>query len=311
MSNAAKYRDMTELHRRLPVFYQPWWLDTVCRDWDVILLEDDETLGVWPFQKEKKLSLLLIRPPLLTPYLQPLLIRRHGQDAGVLDDPAKYGKMHSLLPKYDFLQFQTIPGRDVTFPGQPRGANISKRITYYVYLQEEPEVIFSRIHEKRRNDIRKAERDLVVERAGMPVEAFNALHIQTFSRKGEQYRYPAGFIERLVAAADRNNASVCLTARDRSGNIQAILWAVCDRETMYYLLSTTSAQNKHRGAVSLLIWQAICYARESGLKVFDFEGSMNPGIESFFKRFGGERRTYLSFEHNRSFVWKIKKSLFP
>jgi len=308
MNNVTQYRSMTDLHRRLPVFYHPWWLDAVCKDWDVLLLIDGDVTGIWPFQKEKKLFLTLVRPPLLTPYLQPLLISVDGDV--ITGDAVRYNKLLSMLPAYDFLQFQTIPGYDCSFAGQLSRFNVQERRTYFIYLHDDPQHLFSRIHDKRRNDIRKAEKDLSVTITRMPVSTFNELHQQTFSGKGEQYRYPEGFIEKVALAADRHNASICLEAKDSGGNTQAILWAVSDQRAMYYLLSTARAKNRHRGAVSLLIWRAICQAKDAGLEIFDFEGSMDPGIEPFFRRFGGTPKTYLSFEHNRSLIWKIKKRFF-
>jgi hypothetical protein len=40
------------------------------------------------------------------------------------------------------------------------------------------------------------------------------------------------------------------------------------------------------GAMSLLFWNAIKLASEKGL-AFNFEGSMIPGVERFFRSFGG------------------------
>jgi len=35
------------------------------------------------------------------------------------------------------------------------------------------------------------------------------------------------------------------------------------------------------------MWQSILLAREKGLKTFDFEGSMIPEVEKYFREFGG------------------------
>ena len=51
-------------------------------------------------------------------------------------------------------------------------------------------------------------------------------------------------------------------------------------------------------AMSYLLWQAILYTKDTlKLNVFDFEGSMIPSIEKYFRKFGGEITPYYSLNH--------------
>ncbi len=52
------------------------------------------------------------------------------------------------------------------------------------------------------------------------------------------------------------------------------------------------------GAMAWLMWQQILAAKEQGSAVFDFEGSMNPGIARFFRRFGARPIPYLQLRKN-------------
>jgi len=61
-----------------------------------------------------------------------------------------------------------------------------------------------------------------------------------------------------------------------------------DATTAYYILGGHDADKKQRGAAGIAVLSAIRYAKELGIKTFDFEGSMIPAIESFFRGFGGE-----------------------
>lgn len=69
---------------------------------------------------------------------------------------------------------------------------------------------------------------------------------------------------------------------------------VCDQETMYYLMGARSENLSDSSIGSSLIWSGIKKAKEMGLKTFDFEGSMIPEIERFFRGFGGEITPYYS-----------------
>nr|HPR68216.1 methicillin resistance protein [Kiritimatiellia bacterium] len=42
----------------------------------------------------------------------------------------------------------------------------------------------------------------------------------------------------------------------------------------------------------LAVWEAIRHAKEAGLETFDFEGSVIPPIERFFRGFGGRLTPY-------------------
>jgi hypothetical protein len=44
------------------------------------------------------------------------------------------------------------------------------------------------------------------------------------------------------------------------------------------------------------MWSAIKVAKSKGVKTFDFEGSMIPGVEKFFRGFGGELTTYFAIQ---------------
>jgi len=65
----------------------------------------------------------------------------------------------------------------------------------------------------------------------------------------------------------------------------ASLFLVWDNKRAYYLGDGINENSK--GTMSLLIWYAIKFSKELGLKEFDFEGSNIPTIEMYFRKFGG------------------------
>jgi hypothetical protein len=78
---------------------------------------------------------------------------------------------------------------------------------------------------------------------------------------------------------------------------------------MYLLVSAVDKRLQQTGAIAFLIWDALKFARQKGLKIFDFEGSMNKGIEEFFRCFGGNRVSYLHFQAHKSALWKLRETL--
>jgi hypothetical protein len=72
-----------------------------------------------------------------------------------------------------------------------------------------------------------------------------------------------------------------------NGHPVAGVYIVHDAHTAYYLMGGYS-KNAHHGAGALAMWHAILKAKEMGLEVFDFEGSIIPAIERYFRGFGGK-----------------------
>jgi hypothetical protein len=115
-----------------------------------------------------------------------------------------------------------------------------------------------------------------------------------------------GLATSLLTAAERVEAELrqagrCrgFLARSREGIPIGAVWIVWDEKRAYYLLGGYSDPMKSGNAVPLALWHAIQFtAVDLGLPEFDFEGSMVPTIERFFRKFGGTiKPTYtISYE---------------
>ncbi|MBL7713584.1 MAG: GNAT family N-acetyltransferase [Chitinophagaceae bacterium] len=297
-----------ELYRsvaaQLPVFFRPWWIEAVHQGhWDLALLRrQDEVLAVWPYTIERKALFTIVRNPLLTPYFGPLWLGPGAPEAGWAE------QLRQQLPKADFLQWSTLPGTQPSLPPGVHRIEHRRKRTFYIDLQQATETIWSNIHPKRKNDIRKAQEELQLSTGFMDIAEFTRWHSASFSGKGKKYPYTAAFLQNLVEAAAGNHASRAHTAKDRQGRIIAQVWTVYDHDTMYYLLSAAPEQ-AHRGAIALLIWEALQEARAMGLQRFDFEGSMDEGIAFYFRRFGGREIAYDDYSMTNSALWKLKQKI--
>jgi Acetyltransferase (GNAT) domain len=68
----------------------------------------------------------------------------------------------------------------------------------------------------------------------------------------------------------------------------ATTFCVYDKKFCYYLAGGYDRIDKSAGAGALAMWNSILHAKKLGVKTFDFEGSMIPAIEKYFRGFGGE-----------------------
>lgn len=312
MNNKAKYLSLPELQQQLPVFFQPWWLDIVSKHWDIALADDDGVItGVWPFSTDKKLGLKLMRNPQLTPYLGPLFFYPEWltTEQKVSFEQKTFQQLWQQIPRWD--SFDLVANLSFTNDGffTQKGLDVIHQITYELDLQQPEEQLFSAFHTNHRNLVKQAAQHNKIVEGITYLPKLLALHQETFSRKKKPYPFSAQTIESLVKESLKLEAGNLFATIDEKGNTTACIFTVSDKDKMYLLLSTVDLECAHQGAVRLLIWHAIKTARSKGLKIFDFEGSMDPGIEAFFRRFGGTRKTYLYASKNKSLLWKIKKTI--
>lgn len=311
MSSLQTYRDLSEQHP-LPLFFRTWWLEMTGADWDAAIVQEDGVVkAIWPYTREKKAGINIIRNPLLTPYLGPLFFLSPDlkPNKRFTKEDKLYKKLWAQMPDWDFFDVQCLPGYNNFLPFHHQGFDHTQKITYHISLEQDEGVIFSSLKSSERNHIRQAERELEIIDAAGYIDLFYELHKDTLTRKGEKYPYTSDYFKNLIDTTVKNNAGLNLAVRNSKGEICAAIHAVHDHRTMYLLLSATNKLAMHTGAIALLIWAAIRSAKQMGLEIFDFEGSMDPGIEMFFRSFGGERLTYLSCTSNRSKVWKLKRAL--
>lgn len=312
MNNKAKYLSLTELHKRLPVFFQPWWLDAVSNTWDIALVELQGTVvGVFPYQVEQKIGLTILRNPPLTPYLGPFFL--YPPDLSPLKklnwEERVFEELWQQIPQYDSFDIQASPSFSNFLLLHQKGFDNSNKITYHIDLQQGEERIFAAIKNAHRKRIQQAEPLYKIHTGKAYLPELMDLHRDTFTRKNKKYIYGRDIIPAIVNSSTLEGKGRLWVAKNIQGTVHGCIFTVHDEQCMYLLMSATDLEKAHHGTICLLIWNALLWAKSRGLVIFDFEGSMDSGIEPFFRRFGGERKNYLSFTHQPSTLWRLKRAL--
>jgi hypothetical protein len=99
------------------------------------------------------------------------------------------------------------------------------------------------------------------------------------------------------------------SVKSADGQLLSIALFVKDEKRIYYILGASSAKGKREDANAFLIYETIkCFSGTNLL--FDFEGSDQPQIKSFFKKFNPVEEPYPFFKYNNlSAPYKIIKTL--
>jgi len=111
--------------------------------------------------------------------------------------------------------------------------------------------------------------------------------------------------EQLLSKFNAMDTSSAFTVIAEGGQYQAFC-AIVDR-VCYYLVSSNAKNDNALSAcgVKFCIEESI----RRGCTSFDFEGSMIPEIEVFFRSFGGDLLPYFSIEGGRGVVYSLRKYL--
>jgi predicted GNAT family acetyltransferase len=312
MSHKSYYLTLTDLHAKLPLFFQPWWLNMVSNNWDIAIAKSDKGLrGIFPYCMEKKIGIQIIRNPFLTPYLSPVIL--HDNEIVYSDDDSSHDeileKLWAQLPKHGSLEIETTTDFNNKHFFGHRDYSIQEKLTYELSLKPELELLFKGFHNNHRKLIRLAQDSHTIEEGLNHIDLFLSLHEKTYTRKGKKYHYDATYLTRVITTCIKENAGQLFIAKNENDEPTAFLFTVWDNKKMYLLLSAVNTETAHHGAGRLLIWHAIQVAKQKGLSVFDFEGSMDERVGNIYKRFGSERKTYLYISKVDSWIWKLKRKV--
>jgi hypothetical protein len=278
----------------VPIFFKPWWLDTVCKDakWGMCISKrsEREILGVLPYYLTSYLGMKIIRTPPFTPYLGVWLnysncsgkkVNRYSFENEVISD------LVSQLPTVAWYH-QVHPEQLTNWlPFYWRGYKQTTRYTYVLEIMDAKKV-FDEMKTEVRTRIRKAEALFVIVENNN-LGDFYQFYERTLKRQNISLKRNRGVLESLHEEIQARKVGKIYYALDSNGNAAAALYLIWDKTTAYYWLPCLDKEFGSQGAAQLIIWQTIQEAIQMG-KSYNFEGSMLPHIEPVFRAFGAERR---------------------
>jgi lipid II:glycine glycyltransferase (peptidoglycan interpeptide bridge formation enzyme) len=163
--------------------------------------------------------------------------------------------------------------------------------TYHLNLDQDEQEIFDGFRSNIRGDIRKAQKNVIVS-SDLSLKAFYEVNKKTFARQSLSIPYSESFVKDIDMEMAARDQRKIFFAKDSDENIHSAIYIVWDKDTSYYLWGGGDPAYRSSGATSLLLWEAIKFSKERGLKIFDFEGSMIQPVERFVRSFGAMQVPY-------------------
>ena len=293
----------------IPVFMQCWWLDAVCDAWDVAMtLKGDQVTGVWPYSIEEKWSIAFRRNPRLTPYLGPHIfypsdIKESNKDSHEHD---VIEQLIAKLPDADVWRLAQYPGLKQAGLFRHYGLKIEVQQTFLLSLTEPEDTLFHDFKEPLRRNIRAAEKEITISADPSCIQELYDFQKATLFRKRVNQLHTLEDMQRLLKPCLEHNQGTLWVAR-KEGVVQAVIWNVWDDKCSYYFMGAKNPEVDNYRAMSALLWYAMREAKQRGNILFDMEGSMDPGVERFFRNFRGKRELYLVLRKESHWLWKLKR----
>lgn len=301
MSYKEEYKRLCKRKTDIPLFSKPEWFDLFNTNWDVISWEEDGNRCFFPFPWESKLGFRIIRNMSLTPYLQ--IIHDGDQDNKT---KIKLEELINLMPKSSEYYLDFHP--ECNWELNNENIYLKRKKTNYIVFNHQD--LFLTYKPTLQRQIRKANKNLILQET-THIEDFHRIYSLSLNQRKVFNPVDLNQMKIIWEKVYQWKMGRLLLAKDIEGNVHAGLFYVWDHSTMYYLLGGTDKTFNGSGAMGMLLHQAITTAQVMGLKKFDFEGSMEQGVDRFFKTFQPTEIIYYSFQKKTSSLLglarKIKK----
>jgi hypothetical protein len=277
------------------VFHERWWLDAAAPGaWQEVRIEENgKPVARLPFVPQRLLGFRLLLAPPLSNRLGPLVDAGDGRhETRLRRFDHLVDELIDRLPPADMFRQTFHPDVLSWLPFHRKGFRVEPQISYVLDDLSDLDRVWAGISGQTRRVIKNAARRLEVQ-PDDDAERLERMVRSTFGRQRLEVPYNASVLHRIVRAClDRDRATV-LSAVDAAGLVHATLFCVRDDRRTWYLGGGGDPELRSNGAGSLLMWELIKDSAKRG-PVFDFEGSMLPGVERYFRNFGGRQETYFA-----------------
>jgi hypothetical protein len=294
------YRELCRTEESIPVFSRDWWLDIVCDEqWDVLIVR----------RKGRILSSL----PLYIPASGVVTMPHYTQTMGVWflpeSDDTNYCSVlerrqsicRELIKKLDkYSAFYQNFSCDFTdwLPFYWAGFNQTTRYTYILENIKDTEYLLTNMDGQARRNIRNAVKNLIEVRSDVCIDEFLKVQSLTFERQNKRNKQSSEVLIRLIEESRKRKQGDIFGGYDKDGNLHAAAFVVWQKSSAYYIAGGGDPSFRSSGAHSLVLFEAIKYVSRF-TDIFDFEGSMIPGVERFFREFGALQKQYFLIYRGR------------
>ena len=278
-----KYNDCIENSIQSNSYAFSWYLDIVCDNWDVLVLDDYE--AVMPIPWRKKYGIKYVYPPLWVLQL------------GVYSNEAinENEFLTHLFSTFKFVELRMNTHNNVELYSEFLQLKQCQKLV----LNTTYSSILSKYRKDRKKDLQKATTaDLIEKWNDHPsnlIELFkNNIGKRTPNIKENDYQN----LEKLIAICIQKKVGEILAVYDKKNKLVASVFLLKHKNSITKLISSTNLKDRKNGANTFLIDRVI-FKYHKDFSVFNFGGSSIKSVASFSKSFGAETEKYHQLKMNK------------
>ncbi|MEZ4907354.1 MAG: GNAT family N-acetyltransferase [Saprospiraceae bacterium] len=267
-----------------------------------IFTSENELIGGFYLLFKKKYFFTLIRKPLFTPY-NGLFFSNPGNNSVTINNLNK--KIYAMVAEF----LLNLKGYSISFYMNPKHKDMQEFIwkkfdvtpnfTYQIDLSKSIEELKSNIHHSKLRNIKSTNNKGVICKLSNNINEIKSMisHNHSLQNKIKDLKFFDKILDNFNT--DKDSFSYISYLDEK-----AIAFAYCihDENTAYFIMG--SHDKSHNGIYPgpLSMYNSILHAKELGLHYFDFEGSMIPEVEQFYRSFGGELIPYYAIKKENILV---------
>lgn len=280
---------------QLPLFLREEWKGIVGEGYERIGVfnKDGQAMAAFNLQRSRRAGLKLISHPAFN---QNCALWRKRQASNPAKAVTEAKKLHAALAEHMLTQDGMIhlafpPEETDLQPWAWSGFKVVAQWTYRIELAQGMDALRAGYEAEQRNGIKKSRSNGAEPVLTTDKERVLACVRSTFARKGKGLDEDVA--KGMMSAFLREGSGFAYVTTE-NGHDSAAAFCAHDAGTAYYLLGGVDKSHASGGAGAMAVDACIAHAHGLGLRVFDFEGSMLPEVERYFRTFGGTPVPYFT-----------------
>lgn len=278
-----KYNRCIDTSLQSKIYAFSWYLDIVCDNWDVLVLDDYE--AVMPIPWRKKYGIKYVYPP--------FWVLQLGVFSNEVIDENEF-----LTPLFNTFKFVEL---------RMNTHNNFELYPEFLQLKQCQKLVFnttysstlSHYRKDRKKDLQKAAAaDLIEKWNDQPsnlIQLFkNNIGKRTPNIKETDYEN----LEKLMAICIEKKIGEILSVYDKENKLVASVFLLKHKNSITKLISSTDFNHRKNGANTFLIDRVI-FKYHKDFSEFNFGGSSIKSVASFSKSFGAETEKYHQLKMNK------------
>jgi hypothetical protein len=280
-----KYNDCIDNAVNTRVYAYSWYLDIVCnKDWEVLILDDYQTVMPLPFKRIKKKFLKRM-------VVQPLFC----QQLGVFSvTELSLDRLELFLNKLANFKVSTLSFNAENLGFLKEDNNFKESANFELNLNKDHSFLYKNFSKGLKLNIKKGIKNDLKVKKGIAFLEYKKMKINnSFHKIKEKDFLLMNLLTQKIMKKNLGN----FYGVYKDEKLISLSFLIESNDRIIYLLSSTNELGKKYGATPYLLNYIMDKNCNKNI-IFDFEGSNILGLAKFFKSFGSNNNPYFVFNKN-------------